>query len=110
MTPTHPALHNLSVAPASVAHVDENGGWNPVDLWAVNSAIGADMLTGLGLFRKEKGARVVRALCDMRDTYNDYRLSNAGRYPPEVAHAAATFIMLGLLIKLVFDPKVRRRI
>jgi hypothetical protein len=33
-------------------NADENGGWNPVDLWSVDTAIADDMLKVLNLIRE----------------------------------------------------------
>jgi hypothetical protein len=36
-------------------NAEENGGWDPTDLWAVDTAIADDMLTCLALLRREHG-------------------------------------------------------
>ena len=35
-------------------NAEENGGWDPVDLWNVDEAIAQDMLTVLGLIRQTR--------------------------------------------------------
>ena len=36
-------------------NAEENGGWDPTDLWNVDAAIAEDMLTALRLLRMENG-------------------------------------------------------
>ncbi|MGH9770115.1 MAG: DUF7673 family protein [Candidatus Acidiferrales bacterium] len=48
---------SLRVADVLLAwhNAPENGGWDPTDLWNVDTAIAADMLTVLGAIRAQRG-------------------------------------------------------